>query len=442
MVDLKRTELSFHAERAVLVQSYRAHERVAAEAGMKELAELARTARARVIDVLTQQRSQPDPATYLGKGKVRELAQLCKRVEADIVICDDNLKPAQVKKLEERLEVKVCDRSELILDIFAQHASTLQAKLQVELAQLEYAFPRLKRMWSHLDRMAGGTIAGGIGVRGPGEKQLEVDRRLVQKRIADLRSELSKIEERHHRTALSRNDVFRTVALVGYTNAGKSTLMNRLTGAGVAVKDHLFETLDTRTRTWPLPDGREAMLSDTVGFIRKLPHHLVASFHATLEEAREADLLLHVCDAASDNAIAQIHAVHSVLNEIDCGRKEVILVLNKIDAVTDRARLPLLRRQSASTVSVSAQTGEGIDELENLVQEFMDASQVEISVETDVGNGRLFSVLYEKGAVIDRSYENGRVCFHVKVPPTITGMIESMGGVIAEIRHPFAKVGQ
>ncbi len=439
MVDLKRTELSLHAEKAVLVQSYRAHEREFARAALKELDELARTARANVVSVLTQQRNQPDPASYLGAGKVRELARLCERVEADIVICDDDLKPAQVKNLEKRLEVKVCDRSELILDIFAQHASSLQAQLQVELAQLEYTLPRLKRMWTHLDRMAGGTIGGGIGVRGPGEKQLEVDRRLVQKRISDLKSELEKIESRHHRTAASRNEKFHTIALVGYTNAGKSTLMNRLTHAGVAVKDHLFETLDTRTRTWSLPDGREAMLSDTVGFIRKLPHHLVASFHATLEETREADLLLHVCDAAADNAVDQINAVESVLDSIGCGEKPGCLVLNKIDATDDRARLPLLRRQADPAVAISAKTGEGIDELEATVQEFMDVSQVELSVETGVGNGRLFSLLYEKGAVLGRSYNDGKVSFRVKVPPSVAGVIEAMGGKTRRIeRTPTA----
>ncbi len=433
MVDLKRTELSLHAERAVLVQSYSAMERDNAQTSLAELDELARTARANVVGQLRQQRNRPDPATYIGRGKVTELERLCEEKNAEIVICDDDLKPAQVKNLEERLEIKVCDRSELILDIFAQHAGTLQSKLQVELAQLEYAFPRLKRMWTHLDRMAGGTIGGGIGVRGPGEKQLEVDRRLVQKRIADLKSELAKIEGRRHRTAESRGDRFNTVALVGYTNAGKSTLMNRLTSAGVAVKDHLFETLDTRTRTWELGDGREVMLSDTVGFIRKLPHHLVASFYATLEEARGADLLLHVCDASSENAMDQIDAVNEVLDDLGCSEKPVCLVLNKLDAMQERSSLPLLRQKEESSVSVSAKTGEGIDQLERIVQDFMDQFQVELTVETGVGNGKLFSLLYENGAVVGRKYENGKAYFRVKVPPNYTGVIESMGGIIREV---------
>jgi len=428
MVDLKRTELRLHAERTILVQVYQTHKRAIAESSLSELRELAGTAGANVLSELTQQRSRPDPATYLGKGKIDELAGLCESNDVDVVICDDDLKPAQVKNMEESLEVKVCDRSELILDIFAQHAGSLQAKLQVELAQLEYALPRLKRMWTHLDRMAGGNIAGGIGVRGPGEKQLEVDRRLVQKRISDLRAELGKIEERRHRTAESRSTQFNTVALVGYTNAGKSTLMNTLTEAGATVKDHLFETLDTRTRVWPMGDGGEVMLSDTVGFIRKLPHHLIASFHATLEETIEADLLLHVCDATSDNAVAQIKAVKDVLSRIGCGDKPSFLVLNKIDAMKDTARLPLLRQQEDSSVSISAKTGDGVGELEKKVSEFMDRFLVDLYVETALENGKLISMLHEKGIVLDCSYDNGAAGFRVKVPPAIKGLIESMGG--------------
>ncbi len=434
MIELKRTELNLRAERAILVQTYRGTERELAETELEELKELAKTAGANVTGTLTQQRNRPSPSTYLGKGKIRELARLCEAEKTDIIICDDDLKPAQVKNLEEMLEVKVCDRSELILDIFAQHAGSLQSKLQVELAQLEYAFPRLKRMWTHLDRMAGGNISGGIGVRGPGEKQLEVDRRLVQKRISELKKELETVEGRHHRTAESRNKHFFTVALVGYTNAGKSTLMNRLTEGGATVKDHLFETLDTRTRAWTLGDGCEIMLSDTVGFIRKLPHHLVASFHATLEEAREADLLLHICDASSHSVLAQIEAVENVLSRIGCKEKPVCLVLNKIDALEDFSRLPLLRRRAGVSVTVSAKTGEGIDRLEKAVEEFRDTSLVEMNVETSVGNGKLFSFLHNRCNVISCSYDNGGARFRVKGPPAITGLIESMGGKISKVK--------
>jgi len=429
MVELKRTELSVKAERAVLVQSRRPGHDAQASDSLEELRSLAVNARAVVVGELVQPRMRPDPVTYLGKGKLAELRRMCRRLKADIVICDDDLKPAQVRELEKALDVKVVDRSELILDIFAQHARTRQAKLQVELAQLEYALPRLRRMWTHLDRMAGGTLGGGgIGVRGPGEKQLEVDRRLVQKRIFDLKRELAKIQRHRTRMLRVRTEQFFTVALVGYTNAGKSTLMNALTGAGVSVRDRLFETLDTRTRQWLLPDGRSVMLSDTVGFIRKLPHHLVASFHATLEEARQADLLLHVADAVSPTAETQIDAVRDVLKEAGCDGKPTTLVLNKIDALTDPMRLPLLRRKAGECVCVSALTGEGIGELAERVARFLDERQVELVVETMADNGRLLSLLFEKGKVLERSYWNGVARVRVRVPPALTGAIESLGG--------------
>ncbi len=428
MVDLRRTELSVRAERAILVQVRRAGDQELADASLEELRNLARNAYATVVGEITQARPRPDPVTYLGKGKVRQLASLCGRHEADIVICDDDLKPAQVKKLETALGTKVVDRSELILDIFAQHARTRQAKLQVELAQLEYAFPRLRKMWTHLDRTAGGTLGGGIGVRGPGEKQLEMDRRLVQKKISDLSKELSKIEEHRRRMIKDRREQFATIALVGYTNAGKSSLMNSLTEAGVSVRDRLFETLDTRTRQWTLPDGRCVMLSDTVGFIRKLPHHLVASFHATLEEAREADLLLHVADTSCPTVETQIEAVRDVLKETGCGGKPVLLVLNKTDALNDPLLLPLLRRMAEDAVCVSALTGEGLPELARRIEEFLDRGQVELTVEVGVGNGRLFSLLYEKGKVLDRSYRDGMAQVRVRIPESLMGAIESLGG--------------
>lgn len=428
MVDLKRTDLTVRAERAILIQVYNNTQRKLADRAMEELQDLARTAHANVVEEVRQTRQNPDPRSYLGRGKVHEVAQMCEAHEAQIVICDDDLKPAQVKHLEAHLDTKVVDRSELILDIFAQHAETQQAKLQVELAQLEYAFPRLKKMWTHLDRLAGGTIGGGIGVRGPGEKQLEVDRRLVQKRISELKDQLEKIEHRHQQEAHDRADQFTTVALVGYTNAGKSTLMNRLTNAGVSTEDQLFETLDTRTREWELPDGRSVMLSDTVGFIRKLPHHLVASFRATLEEARTADLLLHICDASAPTAEAQIDSVHEVLEDIGCGDLPTWLILNKADRLDDSSRLPLLRQKSDHCLTISALRGQGCDQLAEQVQSFLDKSHVEVSVETDVGNGRLFSFLYENGVVLEREYENGSAYLHVKVPENMTGIIESMGG--------------
>jgi GTP-binding protein HflX len=430
MVDLKRTELSVRAERAVLMQVYDRREEELSNASLAELRNLAATALANVVGEIRQPRNKPDPSTYLGKGKVEELADMCRELDADIVICDDDLKPSQVKNLETILDRKVVDRSELILDIFAQHARTKQAMLQVELAQLEYAFPRLKKMWTHLDRLAGGTVgaAGGIGVRGPGEKQLESDRRMVEKRIFDLKRELAGIEERHRIEAAKRNEKFKTAALVGYTNAGKSTLMNALTGAGVSVRDRLFETLDTRTRQWLMPDGRSVMLSDTVGFIRKLPHHLVASFHATLEEARTADVLLHVADASNPTAEAQIDAVEDVLKQLRCRATKRILVLNKVDAVTDPARLHLLQHRSDCPVCVSALTGEGLEALSRIVQGCLDEMDVELTVETAPGNGKLVALLHDRGAVLERSYTEGVARFRVKVPPDVAGSIEALGG--------------
>ena len=272
--------------------------------------------------------------TYLGKGKVDELKQLVDANDADVIMFDNDLSPAQTRNLEEATGVKVLDRTELILDIFASRAQTHQARLAVELAQLQYSLPRLKRMWTHLSR-----LKMGIGMRGPGEKQLEVDRRLVEKRIDDLRSELKTIERRKEREVAGRSDRM-TVSLVGYTNAGKSTLLNALTGADVLAENKLFATLDTRTRRWQLPGWGPVLLSDTVGFIRDLPHHLIASFKATLEEARQADLLLHVADASNPAASEQIAVVYEVLEELGIEAKDTLLVLNKVDAGRSRPSWP------------------------------------------------------------------------------------------------------
>ncbi|MCA9162964.1 MAG: GTPase HflX, partial [Planctomycetales bacterium] len=277
---------------------------------LDELEGLATTARTEVLGGIIQRREKPDNTTFMGKGKVDELKLLVDQHEADVVIFDNDLSPAQTRNLEKALSVKVIDRTELILDIFASNARTYEARLAVELAQLEYSLPRLKRMWTHLSRMK-----MGVGMRGPGEKQLETDRRLVEKRIKDLQRELYTIEQRKQRQVAGRRDRM-TVSLVGYTNAGKSTLLNKLTGADVLAADKLFATLDTRTRRWHLPGWGPVLLSDTVGFIRHLPHRLIASFKATLMEAREADLLLHVADASNPVALEQIAAVYEVLEEL------------------------------------------------------------------------------------------------------------------------------
>ena len=432
MADLHRTELKVRAERAILIRVARNNRNNNGFDSLEELHSLADSAGAKVVGRLSQQRNHPDPTTYLGKGKIQELAALCKEKEADVVICDDDLSPAQVKKLESELDLKVVDRTELILDIFATHARTRQAKLQVELAQLEYAYPRLKRMWTHLDRTAGGTlggpVGGGIGVRGPGEKQLEVDRRLVKKSINQLKERLEKIDERRRGMVQSRNERFDSVSLVGYTNAGKSSLLKALTGADVSIRDRLFETLDTRTREWQLPDGREIMLSDTVGFIRKLPHHLVASFRATLEEAREADLLLHVIDVSQEDVEGAVEAVNEVLQEIGCGDKPLIPVLNKVDLLDDESKLPPLRKEFPECVITSAANGRGLKALTARVSKFLDRLYEEMVIETGVGNGKLLSFLYESGAVLSRNYDHETVRLKVKIPDHLAGVVESMGG--------------
>ena len=298
----------------------------------------------------------------------------------------------------EALEVKVVDRTEVILDIFATHARTHEAHLQVELAQLEYAMPRLKRMWTHLSR-----YKGGIGVRGPGEKQLEEDRRLVGHRIQELKAKLAKIQARKEREVAGRADV-PTVSLVGYTNAGKSTLMNALTDAGVLVEDKLFATLDTRTRKWRFQGGGQALLSDTVGFIRNLPHALVASFKATLEEARQADLLLHVVDASSPEAEKQVQAVVEVLAELGLEDHPTLLVLNKADRVPDRSFLDVLRAHHRDSVTISAATGEGLDELEQAVREALLDRALDAEVETGVANGRVLAYLAQHAQIQNRTY--------------------------------------
>jgi len=432
MADLHRTELKVRAERAILIRVAQNSRNHNGYDSLEELHNLADSAGAKVVGRLSQQRNYPDPSYYLGSGKVRELAALCRERDANVVICDDDLSPAQVKQLETELDVKVVDRTELILDIFATHARTKQAKLQVELAQLEYAYPRLKRMWTHLDRTAGGTLGGpaggGIGVRGPGEKQLEVDRRLVKKNIDRLKSRLEKIDERRKGMVQSRNERFDSVSLVGYTNAGKSSLLKALTGADVSIRDRLFETLDTKTREWELPDGREVMLSDTVGFIRKLPHHLVASFRATLEEARKADLLLHVIDVSEEDVEGAIEAVNDVLEEVGCADRSLIPVLNKVDLVEDESKLVLLRKQLPECVMTSAANGQGLQALTERVSKFLDRLYEEMVVETGVGNGKLLSFLYESGAVLSRKYDHETVRLKVKIPDHLTGVVESMGG--------------
>jgi len=386
-----------------------------------EIRGLVETAGAKVVGELTQKRQDIQLGTYLGSGKVAELKDLVEGTEADVVCFDNDLTPAQARNLEKALGVKVLDRSEVILDIFAGRARTPESRLQVELAQLEYSLPRLKNMWTHLSRQAG----GGIGLRGPGETQLEVDRRIADSRIKDLKRRIGEVQARKEREVRSRDTEY-TVSIVGYTNAGKSRLMNALTGADVYVENKLFSTLDTRTRQWHLRDFGKVLLSDTVGFIRDLPHHLVASFKATLEEARQAKLLLHVVDSSNPQAEQHIAAVNAVLQELGVHDKPAILVLNKIDRVTDRATLDVLRAHHPNAVAISGLTGEGVEELKDAVIKMLSSHFIPVEVTLDAGNGKVLAYLNAQAEIFRQEYRGSQVviqCYiakgllhHVRVP--------------------------
>ncbi len=419
------------AERAVLVGVF-LEPPADPEHPLDEIAGLAETAGATVVAELTQRRDRPDQTTYLGKGKVTELAGLVAHHGADVVIFDNDLSPAQTRNLEKAISTKVLDRSEVILDIFAARARTYEARLAVELAQLEYSLPRLKRLWTHLSR-----LKMGIGMRGPGEKQLEVDRRLVEKRIHELRAELAGIHGRRERQVAARQDHL-TVSLVGYTNAGKSTLLNLLTGATELAEDKLFATLDTRTRRWRLPGWGPVLLSDTVGFIRDLPHRLIASFKATLEETRQADLLLHVADASSALVDSQIAAVRAVLEELAVADKDTILVLNKIDALPDRTVRDGLLARYPQAIAVSARTGAGIPELLRTTSACLGRGFRDIDVETDPANGRLIAWLGAHGEVLSRNFTADRVTIHCRLPAALLGRIDPAAATVRPHRDAVA----
>ncbi|WP_145301267.1 GTPase HflX [Crateriforma conspicua] len=384
---------------------------------LEELHGLAITAGTEVVDELIQRRPNPSHSTYLGKGKVEELRTLVQEHDADVVIFDNDLSPAQVRNLEKEVKAKVLDRTELILDIFAAGARTHESRLAIELAQLEYSLPRLKRMWTHLSRQS-----MGVGMRGPGEKQLEVDRRLAQKRIRDLRAELSKVERRREVQVASRKEA-PTVSLVGYTNAGKSTLMNRLTEADVEAADKLFATLDTRTRRWAIPGWGTVLLSDTVGFIRDLPHSLVASFKSTLEETRQAELLLHVADASHPNVFQQISSVYAVLEELGIEEKRTLLLLNKIDMIDSPIQLNRVLDRYPNAIPVSARQGKGMDALTEAVGQVLGREFLDLKVTADPADGKLLAYLASKGEVKARDFETDKVQIHVRMPAGAMGPV-------------------
>lgn len=416
---------SVDSEAAILVGVQLSDGPQLSEEPLEELAGLVESAGANIAGRLWQRRVSPDIATYLGKGKLEQLTQLVKATDADVIVFDNDLSPAQVRNLEQATKAKVLDRTELILDIFSTRAQTHEARLAVELAQLEYSLPRLKRMWTHLSR-----LKMGVGMRGPGEKQLETDRRLVEKRISDLKKDLDKVLHRKEREVAARGDRM-TVSLVGYTNAGKSTLLNKLTDSGVYAQDQLFATLDTRTRQWRLPGWGPVLLSDTVGFIRDLPHRLIASFKATLEESRQADLLLHVADASSPSAHDQIRAVYGVLEELGIEQKDTLLVLNKADAA-DEASLTILEDHYPGAVRISAKSGEGLDALAVAVSDALSREFIEADIETSVANGRLLAYLAKHGEILSRTFTDERVTVHCRVPRKYLGRIPTEEADIRE----------
>jgi GTPase len=413
---LKSAEKTVYAERALLVGTVGLRFDLRHTDPLEELTRLAETAGAIVVERLLQKQKHPDARTYVGSGKSQEIAELVRRHDLNSVIFDNELSPAQVQNLEKDVKVKVIDRTELILDIFATHARTYQSKLQVELAQLEYALPRISRLGAHItsEQQAGG--GAGIGMRGPGEKQLESDRRLAKRRVTALRRELKDIEERKRREVSSRSHQNTTVCLVGYTNAGKSTLMNALTQAGVLVEDRLFSTLDTRTRLWSLGAGVKVLLSDTVGFIRDLPHGLVASFHATLEEAAQADLLLHVVDASSPEIDQQVASVRKVLAELKCGEKPTLMVLNKVDRFRDAVEREILLHRYPEGITVSAKTGLGIDALKSRASELLTKSLIDVDVEIPLAEGKLLAELTTWSVEVAREYVDSHVRLSLRVP--------------------------
>ncbi|OYO02749.1 GTPase HflX [Enemella evansiae] len=386
-------------ERVVLVSVWTTGSQVDADNSLAELKQLAETAGSQVLEGLVQRRRKPDPATYIGSGKVDELREVVVATGADTVICDGELAPAQLRNLEDRVKVKVVDRTALILDIFAQHAKSVEGKAQVELAQLNYLKQRLRGWGGNLSRQAGGRAAAGAGIggRGPGETKLETDRRRIHHRISQLRTRLREMDStREAKRAERQRHRVPSIAIVGYTNAGKSSLLNRLTGAGVLVENALFATLDPTTRRSQTPDGRVYTLTDTVGFVRHLPHDLVEAFASTLEESVAADLLVHVVDGSDPDPLGQIAAVRTVLNDIGAGGRAEQLVINKADLASPE-NLQLLRTHAPDAIVVSARTGAGIDRLKEVIDSRLPRPEVEVRA----------LVPYERGDLLDQVHRSG-----------------------------------
>jgi GTPase len=424
-------------ERVVLIGVWAEGSLASAENSLRELSRLAETAGSEVLDGLIQRRGRVDAATYIGSGKARELAGIVAAAGADTVICDGELTPSQLRRLEGVVQVKVIDRTALILDIFAQHARSREGKAQVELAQLQYMLPRLRGWGESLSRQAGGRVAGGggIGTRGPGETKLETDRRRLRARIARLQRDIADFSTgRKVQRGRRRRREVPSVVIAGYTNAGKSSLLNALTGAGVLVEDALFATLDPAVRRALTPSGRAFTLTDTVGFVRHLPHQLVEAFRSTLEETAEADLVVHVVDGSDAEPEAQIAAVRGVLTEIGAGQVPELVVVNKIDAA-DPVVLQALRAREPGSISVSATTGAGLAALRDAIEAALPRLDTQVRVIVPYDRGDLLARAHADGEVLRAEHGSDGTLLEARVPPGLAAQLE------AAALDPLASVG-
>ena len=410
-------------ERVVLVSVWTSGSEVDAENSIAELKLLAETAGSQVLEGLIQRRTRPDPATYIGRGKVEELREVVVATGADTVICDGELAPAQLRNLEDRVKVKVIDRTALILDIFAQHAKSAEGKAQVELAQLQYLKQRLRGWGGNLSRQVGGRASGGAGIggRGPGETKIETDRRRISSRIARLRASLREMDStRETKRAERQRNRIPSVAIVGYTNAGKSSLLNRLTGAGVLVEDALFATLDPTTRRAETTDGRIYTLTDTVGFVRHLPHDLVEAFASTLEESARADLLVHVVDGSDTDPQGQIAAVRAVLSGIGAADVPELIAINKADQASAET-LTVLRTTYPDAVVISARTGAGIDELRGRIEGRLPRPEREVRALIPYERGDLINRIHQAGEFLSSEHTEDGTLVVARVHPELAG---------------------
>ena len=394
------------------------------EVSLHELEELVKTAGAETVEVMIQNREAVHPGTYVGKGKIEEIASMLAFHDADGIVCDDELSPAQMKNLEDALQCKVMDRTMVILDIFAQHARTGEGKLQVELAQLKYRATRLIGSYSAMSRIGGGAAgaSGGIGTRGPGEKKLEVDRRLIKARIAQLNRELEQVKKnREVARAMRERNRTPVLAIVGYTNAGKSTLLNTLTDAGVLEENKLFATLDTTTRILKMESGEQVLLTDTVGFIRKLPHHLIDAFRSTLEEAKYADMILHVVDASNPDMDGQMHIVYETLRNLGVKDKPVITAFNKQDLVAEPEACRDLKADRV--VKISAKHGQGLPELLNVISELLRESKVYVECVISYAEGNKVALIRKYGELLSEEYVAEGTAIKAYVPKDLYGQL-------------------